>query len=335
MTPFLHTLGSYWSLLLYYVLNVELQSVRNRSRLLDGIFLYVMVCCVSDPSPDACSAVQCLHCSTYYCNFCFATFENRAEAHSHVGAHNTSQSQDPFLPTTLVGDGQRQYREDKIKSVLFSLYASCTSNDERQYLALSVCLAVEDTMALGIDLSRLWLDLLASNVDQTESKTPPTSSGEQLQLVESESHRLSRLVGQAIFSSNDTAALQILSSPFLEIDLTYSVAFDIVKDGKTTIMSHSLLGLAALQDMENVSKALLLKGMSPLLYTEANGARSPLHVIIERGHFNTLQFIIDIAMKFDPNIPLDTEVTGYNALHVAARYVIDIVVEQTASYSAF
>lgn len=44
-----------------------------------------------DPLPDACSAVMCLNCGHYYCNYCFlgfstgATDKDRAAAHEHAG----------------------------------------------------------------------------------------------------------------------------------------------------------------------------------------------------------------------------------------------------------
>lgn len=110
----------------------------NLSNILkDSLTLSCPYCSIAiDPTPDACSAVMCLNCSSYYCNYCFQCFnastdssKNRADAHEHVATHQPEsniESRDAFLSPELVKTGQRNYQKMKISYLIKSLL---TSND--------------------------------------------------------------------------------------------------------------------------------------------------------------------------------------------------------------
>ena len=92
------------------VLNADIREMHRA--LLDTLVLHCPTCQTSvDPSPDACSAVMCLNCGGYYCNFCFEAFseyaseKNRALAHAHVAGHHTAadpNDRSAFLPNDVL-----------------------------------------------------------------------------------------------------------------------------------------------------------------------------------------------------------------------------------------
>lgn len=112
-----------------------------------------------DPYPDACSAVMCLNCGNYYCNYCFSGFasgqtdRDRAAAHEHTASHHESdrpEGRDAFLSAEVVAQGHQQYRLHQLVSCLSVAVASsemsvCRSHD----VSLCLILCYQEILDLG------------------------------------------------------------------------------------------------------------------------------------------------------------------------------------------
>ena len=134
----------------------------------------------TDPMPDACSAVMCLNCSCYYCNYCFARFDSRdsardrADCHTHVGLHqpvgqtDAHTQGDPFLPIEVVQKGQRDFQRERLIVVLRLMLTSRDLVREKEgereedavtnghLAALALVRASEDIRVLGIGAREVW-----------------------------------------------------------------------------------------------------------------------------------------------------------------------------------
>jgi hypothetical protein len=131
---FSESLKKRWKTFLLEIIFEENKDIRTLShRIRDQLTLFCPCCHITvDPTPDACSAIMCLLCSNYYCNYCFIgfqtgdAFDDRAQSHIHVSSHNIQQHEndnnssysDPFLPPELVTKGQLQVRRERLIAFL-------------------------------------------------------------------------------------------------------------------------------------------------------------------------------------------------------------------------
>ena len=160
-----------------------------------------------DPFPDACSAVLCLNCGGFYCNFCYACFAHRqvhngkektcdyrALAHKHVASHklltSADDTADAFLPQDLVLQGQKEHRIQKLIESFLTFFPLLNkaddseqkekASDEREDLMHSIMLALvlsyEDLKSLAIDPSNLWFMLLKKLAERNEQDLKKTES---------------------------------------------------------------------------------------------------------------------------------------------------------------
>jgi hypothetical protein len=132
-----------------------------RSAILDLLTLKCPSCSIPvDPYPDACSAVMCLNCGQYYCNYCFSVFEDRAEAHTHVASHSISESpegRDPFLPADVVAEGHRLYRTNKMEQcVQLGVTSPSFGLNGGREVCLALILCSPELLDMKIDPSQLW-----------------------------------------------------------------------------------------------------------------------------------------------------------------------------------
>lgn len=297
---------------------------------------------VIDPSPDACSAILCLNCGHYYCNYCLQGFAasssstspatERAEAHEHVSLHKpvvSGEARDPFLPSHLVAEGQRAYQRGKVVRFLSLLATSSeyleSPTNGRQLASMVLVLCSADLLLLSLSPESIWVEVLQSIGDNASAFSllpppPPVSSSSPLA-------EATRSLALALVSENGEAARQILSllSPE-EIDVNYvhTVEADVepmngmVGDDQGTV-GYPLVTLAVLMAMDDVAITLLERG-ADVLGRDNRLGRTAMFVIIERGGKRLVDFVFEHFPSFDWNTILTTESCQYRALHVAARY---------------
>lgn len=273
-----------------------------------------------DPSPDACSAILCLNCGSYYCNYCFASFasqdsaRNRSEAHEHAATHNElgpGEQADPFLSVELVAKGQRLHQRAKVVHFLQLLLSSReyldTPTNGRQLASMVMVLVYEDICLLQLDPFDMWNDVLRS--EGTVQQGAVALDEVSVAAVTAKSLAL------AIASHNLSAAEMILSSGE-DIDVNYVHRVDV--DGGEGV-GYPLTSLAVLMGMDDLAIDLLRRGADVLIQDSRLG-RTVMYVIVERAGKKLIDFVFAHFADFDWNQILTTEVCQYQALHVAARY---------------
>eukprot|EP01041_Mallomonas_annulata_P001842 gene1842-3575_t len=140
-----------------------------------------------DPFPDACSAIMCLNCGYYYCNFCFAAFAtghpniDRAMAHEHAADHHPSSlpgERSSFLPADICQAGQLKYQckqvENAIRKLLLPTVTVIESSPVNNIvlsvadMALGILLCVRELEEVGVSLETMW-DSVVAEYNQTTS----------------------------------------------------------------------------------------------------------------------------------------------------------------------
>ena len=314
--------------------SVNSTAISFRNALLDMLTLKCPSCSVPiDPTPDACSAVMCLNCGNFYCNYCFTPFigvAGRGEAHIHVASHSrTSSGSDPFLPTNVVVEGQCHYRQEHIKKLLsLAMRSRNFTNDQHADILLAYLSCYVEFTDMNLDVIDIWNSVYATiaspstnsssegtemDDDDTTDDLPSTLS---LPATAPSPHSTSSTanlarqgaiqLSNALISKNTLAIDQIMSS-YDTIDFFYT------DDAHTT----PLASLALLCDYPEIARTLIAMGAS-IYQTNAEG-RSCLYITLEQGDLLTLNTIIDHNALVDMSLPVTDEVQLYTPLHIAAR----------------
>jgi hypothetical protein len=127
-----------------------------------------------DPSPDACAAILCLNCSSYYCNYCFQLFnsddsaKDKADCHIHASTHqpnhrnhSENQSADPFLSSETIKIGHKQYRTRRmIQSLRLVMSSADYAGDSLHFAALAMILCFDDLISLEINPLEIWFAVI-------------------------------------------------------------------------------------------------------------------------------------------------------------------------------
>lgn len=239
-----------------------------------------------DPSPDACSAVLCLSCGAYYCNYCFECFavggENgRSQAHMHVAQHNPAQLPDAFLPQEVVSEGQRRHRE----CVLLDRLASSPPHTA----ALAITLAWPALSDLDIDGAILWRALVSRS-------GIAASGGHTVLPLQRIAPSAGKMLATAIKAGNRTAAMQLLSSRD-DLDINY---VDLE-------YGHPLGSLAVLCSLPDVAQLLASRGADPLALSSSG--RTFLYIAVEFGLAAVVRACLatDAGHRLDLNAAVTTE----------------------------
>lgn len=189
---------------------------------------------LTDPSPDACSAVMCLACAGYYCNYCFAVFstgdgsKDRAAAHVHAAEHKEvapGESSDAFLALETVQHGQHLYHAKQLRSFLSAALiphvpvTEQVAEDAVMKLGAALLLCHEEINSelAGGTCFALWTEALATHrifhhgelgADLPESAVPAA-----ILSPNSEANRKSNeaMLASALLTDNKLAATQIMS----------------------------------------------------------------------------------------------------------------------------
>jgi ankyrin repeat protein len=279
-----------------------------------------------DPFPDACSAVMCLSCGNYYCNFCFEGFstgngeDNRAKCHTHVAEHNTTEHKDPFLSAELVKSGQLQVQLGLLCNCLKLVLSSreYLSPEGRHVTALAFLLISPDIEDISSKLEAVWEAAVSGGaypprktVGTVDSGTgrdgqqavaapaavfgPPVNTGAQQ-------------LANAIKTDNRMGCMQILQAFEDALDVNYV----------DPEHRHPLTSLAVLCRQIQVAGILLERG-ADVTRTSSSG-RSILYIIAEMGSLDVLK----LALQYNPTVDVNARVTSednqYTMLHVAVRY---------------
>lgn len=298
-----------------------------------------------DPSPDACSAIMCLNCSCYYCNYCFALFnskdnnKDKADCHIHVATHNTMSSPtsgtssggDPFLPRELVLVGQKQFTEGRILQCLQLALSSAEHADDAMHLvAMAFAVCFEDIAELSIDPLKVWFGAISAVTSTTNPFLSRMRSNEQLgNLLEAgdehthvttSTNHSGKIIANAIISNNDVAIRQILSAYQTDLDVNYRETV-VVSDGQNTRVSYPLTTLSILMGFNWLAIELIKLGAD--LYAKDNiHHRTVLMVILEKACLDVLDFLFqhEMPQPINWNAPLTDEDNQYNSLQIVARF---------------
>lgn len=287
----------------------------------DMLVLSCPVCHVAiDPTPDACSAIQCLNCGFYYCNYCFESFasentsENRVAAHDHAATHKVvaeGETQDAFLPLDLVLQGQNAFQRRKLIKYLQLVIGSNSlvsrSSNGLQTASMGMLLAFEDIQLLGWKPLEVWNEALdGSDINFMSSisfeLSPSTVSSKSLAL--------------AMLSHNLDAARQILITEGVSVDADYRHPISLEDH---TEINYPLTSMAVLLDMDEIAEELLKRGAN-VLQAESRLGRTVMYVIVEKGGQKLLDFVFRHCVEFDWNQALTAEICGFSALDIASRY---------------
>lgn len=313
--------------------DINFKSIKHA--LIDQMTLKCPHCKTSvDPLPDACSAILCLNCGHYYCNYCFKGFccENRdferTSSHEHVATHNMLEEfKDAFLSPELIVEGQRLFRLNcLIKYVAILLKSFQFSSRSQIELALVSCR--QDLTDLNLDTIEIWNSAIQSVNESNREITEWNSLNlESCDGIPSNSNssfesKIEVILLNAIISSNKNAALQILSSEKEEIDVDYI--------DQQSGMSLAMCAVASRQ--LDVLQALLTKGANLSLRNSLG--RTLIFQIIEFGFLDVLIHVFSLYPNFDINTPITSEVTQYFPIHVAVinkhKMIVKLLLERGA-----
>eukprot|EP01036_Dinobryon_divergens_P025726 gene25726-34303_t len=259
-----------------------------------------------DISSDGCSAVMCLHCGCYFCNFCF-------KGYGYPNSSAVAAERDAFLPMAIVSEGQRNHTTNLL--VRFCTLAMSSREygvDGAADLSMAMIFCFKDFQTLGIDPMHIWTAALSSiqgiepagQVLRGETNPPSNDEypdGTTVNAVEPEAAPAERAtlspsaqLALAISTSNSTAANQLLHNAE-GLDVNYVAP-----------------------NLDAIAIALIEMGASVL-----PGPEPPARSIIE----------------MHPNIPMNEPVhnerENYRPIHVVARYnhghLVRCLVERGAS----
>lgn len=287
-----------------------------------------------DPFPDACSAVMCLNCGSYYCNYCFLGFssgnteEDRALSHTHTAQHHPAEEltqRDAFLPAEVVKKGQLEtQRQQLVQCIALAMSSKEFAAENQQCISLSLILLEQELKDLGLSVSEVWL--LAEERLLGPAKKPSPTENEGPAPVENqplpEVPLLPRpnpvnvnsggvQLANALISNNAIAVRQILQAFRETMDVNYI----------EPVHSYPLTSLAILAKQKDVAQVLIRRGADPTIICRQNG-RSILYLTIEAGYLDLLIVIIDKNPALDINMIVTNEGNGFTMLHVAAFFLI-------------
>ena len=260
------------------------------------------LCCFS-------SAIMCLNCGQWYCNYCFRGFsDDRSGAHIHVASHHTrADNPDAFLPPELVSAGQHQLQK---RLLIKCVSLAMTSKDHGEcailYCSLSLILIADDLCDLNIDISEIWFESLKLTTQggAVKSSTQPAQLTSVPVNVDG-SHQLA----SAMKTQNLMACQQIMQSFKDSLNCNY------IDDES----GHSLTALALLYRYKSIVVQLLRRGADPMIISPKVN-RTAFYIAVETGMLDVVKLILDLHPNIDIDSSLTSEMNKYNALHVAARY---------------
>jgi hypothetical protein len=289
---------------------------RMKSALVDVVTLKCPSCSITiDPLPDACSAILCLNCGNYYCNYCFAPFAtgdrdiDRAEAHAHCAIHNPQENatqRDSFLSAATVKEGQRAHQLDAlIRFTLLALTSVEHGSFGGQDVVIILLLSQAELIDLGFSYQQIWLEARSR---LTGSSSRSVSSSISLsQPKQTKAGSSARQLSLALITHNNEAIDQVYSAWGDTIDPDYA----------DPAHGLPLTMLAMLCNRNDIALRLLKSGANPL--SKNRMGRNLLYVIAERGATEVLDHIINEQQGIDWNRPVTDEACHYTMIHVAAR----------------
>jgi len=266
-----------------------------------------------DPFPDACSAVMCLNCGSYYCNYCFMGFStgdadtDRGNSHAHAAEHHPGPDKDPFLPLDVIKDGQSRVQcSQLVKCASLAMRSKEYGANNKHAVALSLVLLTQELSDLGIEARDVW-----AQADRAlrQHQTPHSSNHQNTHYPDGVDHTTGGpQLANALKSSNRHAVRQILQAFRNNLDINY----------KDPEHGHPLVSLALLAKQKDIAIQLLRRGADPTLCSLSG--RSVLFVAVEIGILEILKVIMESFSNIDVNAPVTAESCKYTMLHVAARY---------------
>ena len=242
-------------------------SRRVRTILIDSLTLKCPKCKIAiDPLPDACSAVQCISCGVYYCNYCFQYFssedshQNKSECHIHVASHHPDkhpESRDPFLPVDTILQGQTIWKCNQItKCLKLALTSPSFSSDSiAQYsIVLGLLLCFKELDEMNLNICDIWFKVL-DQLHVSDANAFPTNHHNQNLPIHMPMvfQGLGYQIMNAIYAQNIPALEQLLS--ILPQD-SPEVDFIDPKSG------FCITALAATHGYTQIVRQLLSKGAS-------------------------------------------------------------------------
>lgn len=311
---------------------------------------------MTDPLPDACSAVMCLCCGYYYCNYCFVGFnsgdgnKDRADAHVHVAEHkpvreDSGDTRDAFLPLEVTRRGQQKVQQHQLLQYLLRALSvdrssNCISRANadpiddghtQHDLQLLLALCFTHIEEMGIDVCAAWRAAVAAlqNDVQTVQKS---GSGTDINAaddtevadvtVEADddavvaAQRVGRQLAGALLTHNHHAAAALLAAQELDVNHIDGSHLTAAQRDRER-RYYPLLSLAIVTQQDEIAEALLRRGADVTL-GELKYGRTPLFIAIECGHEQLVRAILNSGRSIDLSAPITAEAAGYRALHVAA-----------------
>eukprot|EP01041_Mallomonas_annulata_P009294 gene9294-19288_t len=317
-----------------------------RSLLLESLTLKCSSCQATvDPFPDGCSAVRCLSCGNWYCNYCFMFFssentaQNRAEAHTHTATHHPSnilEQRDSFLPIDIIQHGHKEYKMTKLVNQLYKALQSIPSKyRSKQDISIALILIANDIDEF--DISAVWKESLA-RLDTPHNVTTITSENNNVNETEIAALilNITKQLALAIKSYNNIAVNQLMTT--IENNPNYLQQFDpnyvdMERENEVEVEDeHPLVSLALVYNQIPLAIKLIELGANCL--SKSTNGRTVLYVAIELGTVGVLQEILRKNHQLDLNARVTDEENGFEPLHVAVNYdrgdLIPILIESGA-----
>ncbi len=277
-----------------------------------------------DPSPDACSAVQCLTCSGYYCHCCFAGFKSadtnkdRGDAHIHAATHKPvkpGETADAFVPSDVVLCCQQELR---MKLLIEYCLTASTNSEEMELIdgvdyenlsitSAALILCEQDLLQIGIQPEKLWTALWEKVHHDDVSTLSPAPSVE-IEVVKEVN--LAEVLRKAIISLNTEAMRQVITTNGFE---KY-----IIEPIKDTHNQDSLLTLSLACHQEWLAIELIKKGASVL--AKNHQGYCSLHIAAEKGYLHYLEEVATVYPELDWNMVVTDTVGHFAVLHTAVWY---------------
>lgn len=268
---------------------------------------------------DNSSAIMCLNCGNWYCNYCFLGFSSgnpdidRGNAHTHVASHHTrTDNRDAFLPPEVVACGQRQLQQRLlVKCVSLAMTSKDFGGNGSSDAGLALVLVAADLADLHLNVVDIWIEAEAriTGGDSLAARPvppPPVGQSTQVEVFDGGMQLAIALKTQNLF-----ACRQIMQAFKEDLNCNYI----------DTDSGHSLASLALLFRQKSIVVQLLRRGANPLVMSR-KVPRTVLYIAIEIGMLDIVKLILELNPTIDINSASISgeENNGYHPLHVAARY---------------
>jgi uncharacterized protein len=308
-----------------------------------------------DPFPDACSAVMCLNCGNYYCeflfllssldyhfvgNYCFQGFatgnseEDRAASHTHSALHHPSEDptkRDAFLPVEVIKIGQLERQQSQlVQCVALAMTSKEFAIDNRRDIALSLIMLHLELGDMQTTASEIWsraeISLTApastvagQGIDETRSQFEERK--ETTEAMNLYPHLAADAAAEELPDLSGSAQLANAlkqQNPHAVRQILQAFRNDLDINYVEPQNLYPLTSLAILSKQKDVALLLIRRGADPTLMSRQG--RSVLYLVIEAGYLDLLTIILEKHPLLDINMVINSEGDNYTMLHTAVRF---------------